>query len=299
MNKKSPILILLLALLLSASGCIQSQESETEKINAVVSILPQKEFVREVGKDKVNVQELIPPGASPATYNPKPSELASVENAKIYFRIGLLPFEEAHAETFRGLNPDMKIVSAFDVVELRHFGEWEEHGGEAEHGHDGKKIDPHIWLSPENAKKHVEQIYRSLAEIDPKNQKYYRKNADDYLVRLKALDRELKQNFSNIKTENIMVFHPSWGYLTDAYGLKQIAIEQSGKDPTAKGLAGLVGFAKENNVKVIFVQKQFSTQSAEALAAEIGAAVVQIDPLAENYLENLSKIGKEIAKRLS
>ncbi len=299
MNKKSVILILLLALFLATNGCIQNQKPETGKINIVVSILPQKEFVREVGKEKVEVQELIPPGSSPSTYNPKPSELANVERAKIYFRIGQLPFEKSHTETFRGLNPDMKIVSASDVVELRHFEGKKEHSHEKEHEHNGGAIDPHLWLSPENAKKHVEQIYQALAEIDPKNKDYYQKNANDYIAKLEALDQELKQEFSNIKTENLMVFHPAWGCLADAYGLKQIAIEQAGKDPTAEELAGLVDFAKENNVKVIFVQKQFGTQNAEALAAEVGAAVIQIDPLAENYLENMGKIGREIAKRLS
>jgi len=299
MKKTVAILILLTVLLLTASGCIQSQKSETGKINIVVSILPQKEFVKEVGKDKVTVQELIPPGASPATYNPKPSELANIEKAEIYFRIGQLPFEKAHTETFRSLNPDMRIVSASDVVELRHFEGREEHSHEEEHEHDEEEIDPHLWLSPENAKKQVEQIYQALAEIDPENKDYYRKNADDYIAKLEALDQELKQEFFDIKTENLMVFHPAWGYLADAYGLKQIAIEQSGKDPTAKELAGIVDFAKENNVKVIFVQKQVSMQNAEALAAEIGATVIQIDPLAENYLENMSKIGREIARRLS
>lgn len=299
MKKRVASIILLAALLLIASGCIQSQKSETGKINIVVSILPQKEFVKEVGKDKVAVQELIPPEASPVTYNPKPSELANVEKARIYFMIGQLPFEKAHIETIRGLNSDITVVKACDVVEVRHFESGKEQGHEEEREHEKKGVDPHLWLSPENAKEHVEQIYRTLAEIDPENQEYYRKNADDYITKLEALDQELKQKFFDIKTENLMVFHPAWGYLADAYGLKQIAIEKSGKDPTAEELAGLVDFAKENNVKVIFVQRQFSTQSAEAMATEVEAAVVQIDPLAENYLENMSKIGKEIAKSLS
>ena len=208
------------------------------------------------------------------------------ENAKIYFRIGLLPFEEVHTATFISLNSELKIVNASDVTELRYF----ETNGER---------DPHLWLAPENAKKHVEQIYQTLAEIDPKNKDYYRQNADDYLSKLEELDYELKQEFSNIKTKNLMVFHPAWGYLADAYSLKQIAIEQSGKDPTAEELTNLVDFAKENNIQIIFVQEQFSKQSAETLATEIGAIVIQLNPLAENYVENMHKIGQTIAEKLS
>ena len=309
--------VLLLAV--SFSGCSQvPSEQNDEKLNVVVSILPQKAFVNAVGGELVTVKELIPPGGSPATYEPKPSDLASVEKADLYFRIGHISFERSHAHKFAELNPKMKIVDTSVNVRLRYFGDGEEHTPaheeetgrgylihdeeeheeeNEEHIHEG--ADPHIWLSPIQVKKQVDIIAQTLAQQDPAHAETYNRNADDFKAQLDLLHSEIEAEFKELRTDKLMVFHPAWGYFADEYGLKQIAIEQSGKEPTAQELRHLIEEAKREEVKVIFIQSQFNKEIAESVAKEIGAVVVSIDPLSEDYINNLRSIAVTIAESMN
>ncbi|MBD3249829.1 hypothetical protein GF336_07315, partial [Candidatus Woesearchaeota archaeon] len=133
MRIKTSLVIGILILALFVVGCSQvAQEQKDDKLDVIVSILPQKAFVKAVGGDLVNVKELIPQGGSPATYEPKPSDLALVEKADIYFRVGHIPFEKSHIDKLAGLNPSMKVVDTSVNVDLRNFGEHEEHTHEEE-----------------------------------------------------------------------------------------------------------------------------------------------------------------------
>ncbi len=319
-NNIALVIVVLAAIALVAVVFFWPDSSESsgdniEDINAIVSILPQKEFVESVGGDHVSVKELIPPGSSPATYDLSPQDLAAIEEADIYFRIGHVPFEKANIDRIKSLNPDLVIIDTSESIPLRFFGEegghdqGEAHGGgvgehesedegEDKEAHHNEGADPHIWLSPNLVKLQVESIYVGLAEADPANANEYRANADTYIARLDSLDNELNAVFEGIGTNVLMVFHPAWGYFADAYGLEQIAIEQEGKEPTASQLQDLIDTARHEGVKVIFVQAQFDKSVAESITEEIGAVMIQIDPLAENYIENLESVGETISANL-
>lgn len=318
MKIKTLLVIGILILTLFVVGCSQvSQEQKDEKLDVVVSILPQKAFVKAVGGDLVNVKELIPPGGSPATYEPKPSDLALVEKADIYFRIGHIPFEKSHVDKFAGLNPDMKIFDTSVNVQLRHFGEDEEHTHEheeehheedaEEHEHEEEHeeehhqeaVDQHIWLSPMQVKKQIDVIAQTLSQEDPANADTYNSNAEQFKKELDDLHYEIESEFAELKTDKLMVFHPAWGYFADEYGLKQIAIEQSGKEPTAQELQHIIEEAKEEEIKVIFVQSQFNKDIAESIAEEVGAVVVSINPLSDDYINNLRNVATTIAESLN
>ena len=247
------------------------------EVNVVVSILPQIEFVKSVGKDKVSVSAMIPPGFSPATYEPSVEQLKKLSAADLYIRIGHIPFEKAQMKKLASLNPKMKVIDSSEGIEIY-------------------KGDPHIWLSPRLAKIQVENICQALVEIDPVNKDFYEKNKNDYLIKLDNLDLKLRDAFSEMKGKKILVFHPAFGYLARDYGFEQIAIEIEGKEPSAENLARIIDTAKKENIKTVFVQKQFSQKSAKAIAQQIGGNVVPLDPLAKDYIENLRRIGEEMGK---
>lgn len=260
-------------------------------INVIVSILPQKEFVSAVGGEHISVVELIPPGGSPATYDPSPQDLIAIEEADIYFRVGYIPFETSHIEAIQSTNPELIIVDTSKGINTRNI--------DGSEGHKQASTDPHIWLSPGLVKEQVENIYAGLSEFDPDNALEYRANADAYISRLEGLDKELSNAFSDLNSDVLMVFHPAWGYLADDYGLEQIAIESEGKDPSPGELQEIIELANEKNINVIFVQEQFDKSIAESVAEEIGAVVVQINPLAEDYITNMESIGEVISSYLS
>jgi len=323
MNLKTlPLLVLLtVGLSLFVSGCTGQNDSQTnestvqdvevagsnEPVTVAVSIVPQAEFVEKVGGDKVKTVVIIPPGADPHTYEPSPKEMGEVSKASMYVTVGVdMPFEEVWINRFKSINTGTLIVNSSNGIELRKLaahdhheeGGAEEHAEELETNNEETELDPHIWTSPANSKIMVENIYEGLAKTDPDNKTYYAQNRDAYLKELDALDARIREKLEGKKERNFMVYHPSWGYFAADYNLTMIPVEIEGKEPSAQDLAKVISLAKEKQVKVIFVQPQFSTRSAQSVAEEIGGEVVAVDPLAKDYVANMDNVSDIFARNL-
>jgi len=282
------------------TGCVEQEtEVNSVKINVMVSVLPQVDFVERIGGDQVQVSEMIPPGFSPATYEPSPDQIKKLQDADIYFRIGHIPFEKAQMSKLISINSEMEVVDTSVGIKLLTLAV-HHHEGEEEHEHEDKKEgdDPHIWLSPKLVKIQAEHIYNALVAYSPDNKQYFTDNYNQFIADLDQLDNTLVSAFAPIKGQTILVFHPAFGYLADAYGFHQEAIEIEGKDPTPVELQRIISEARADNAKVVFVQAQFSTKSAEAVANEISGVVVQIDPLAPDYFANLESMAEIIVDAL-
>ncbi len=264
--------------------------SDAGKLQVFVSILPQKYFVERIGGEHVQVSVMVGPGQSPATYEPRPRQMAGLVSARLFYRIGVA-FEEVWMERISAANPGMQLLDARDGLVLR---EMEPAGG---HHHDHDQLpqakghpDPHIWLSPIMVRAMAGRLRDTLIRLDPSNQASYRANYQAFADDLEALTREIKNRLADLKQRSFMVFHPSWGYFADEFGLRQIPIESEGKEPGARTLVRLIEQARTKDISVIFVQRQFSQAPARGLAEAIGARVVAIDPLAEDYLVNLRRV---------
>jgi len=215
----------------NTSHCCQTSQ---EKLIVMVSILPQADFVEQVGGDKVEVIVMISPGASPATYEPTASQLKAVSSAKMYAKVGSgLPFEEVWLDKIGSANPDMLLVDTSEGITL--IAMEEHHHDEEISGDDSDKrgMDPHIWLSPGNAKILVQNICDGLVLIDPANKTYYEQNKEHYIHDLEALHLDINESLSGFENRTFMVFHPSWGYFARDYNLTMIAVETEGKEPSA------------------------------------------------------------------
>ena len=138
----------------------------------------------------------------------------------------------------------------------------------------------------------VEAIRDALTAADPQNADTYRKNAEEYLQKLAEVDKKLTDVLAQAKAKSFIIMHPSMGYFADDYGLTQVSIEKEGKQATAEHLKAVIDYAKENNIKVVFYQKEFDNNQAKTIAAEIGGEVMELEPLAPNYLENLEKLSE-------
>jgi zinc transport system substrate-binding protein len=270
-----------------------------------VSILPQKFFVQQIGKELVDVEVMVQPGASPATYEPKPKQMAALSRARIYFSIGV-PFENAWLRKISATNPEMKVVHTDQGITkipmAAHHDEEDGSRHEDRHSRDQHAhgtLDPHIWLSPSLVKIQAQTILEALQEIDPEHAGIYEDNFRQFVSAVDALDTRLKAVFAAKDGMRFMVFHPSWGYFAEAYGLQQIPIEVEGKNPKPAQLKALIEHARENKISVVFVQPQFSTKSAELIAREIGGQVVFADPLAENWLDNLYDVASKFKAALN
>ena len=263
-------------------------------INAIVSILPEQTFVKAIGGDKVNVSLMVLPGNSPHTYEPKPSQMIDIAKADLYFAIDV-EFEHVWLPKFKNLNEKMQVVDVADGITKMHMAK--AHGGHHDgHNHAEESLDPHIWTAPSNVKIIVQNIYKALAKQDPSNESYYKSNLNVFLSEIEKTDTQIKEILSTLKeNRNFMVFHPSWGYFAKAYDLEQIAVEVEGKSPKPRELVNLIKEAKEEKVKAIFTQPEFSDSTAKIIAKELNIPVVKVSPLSKEWSQNLLKIAKHIA----
>lgn len=299
-------MFLIIVMLIIASG----SAFPADKIIVYVSIIPQKYFVEQIGGELVHVHAMVQPGASPATYEPKPKQMAAISKTQVYLAIGV-PFENIWLKKFVAANPKMKVVSTHHGIKKipmlaahsheRYNGQHSKVGQtktveneKNHHGHDGS--DPHIWLSPPLVKVQAKAILTALKGIDPMHGNVYEANYEQFVSRITQLDDQLKQTFSKKIGLEFMVFHPAWGYFAQAYGLKQIPIEIEGKTPKPAQLKALIEHAKERNIKVIFVQPQFSAKSATLIAKAIGGQVAFADPLAKDWVGNLQQVAHKFKK---
>ena len=261
-------------------------------VPVAVSILPEKTFVHKIAGDLADVTVMVPPGSSPENYDPKPSQMKRLGQAKIYFAIGV-PFERAWLPRFQALNPQMKIVDITQEIQkvpmISHH-----HSQFSILNSQSQTLDPHVWLSPPLVKTIARNIAQALEEVDPKHRQIYEKNLTRFIKKIDQTDKTLKEILTPCKGAAMMVFHPSWGYFARTYGLRQIPIEIEGKSPKPRTLARLIEEAKEEGVRTLFVQPEFSKRSAEIIARSIGATIVEADPLAPDWSRNLLNIARQI-----
>ncbi len=260
-----------------------------------VSILPQKYFVEKIGRDKVKVDVLVKPGKSPATYAPSPDQIKKLGMSDIYFKIGV-PFENGILNRIKEMDKTNIIDTNKDVV-LRDMTQ-HSHTQKPNHNTHAAGKDPHTWMNPMIVKRQSRTIFQTLSKFDPDSREYYKKNYLKFIKNLDKLDKRLHTILNELKGENLFVFHPFLGYFTDAYGLKQIAIETMGKAPRGKELSRIIKLAKKEKIKRIFVQPQFDKNAANKIASVINGTVISIDPLAYNYLDNMENIAQTIAREL-
>ena len=273
------------------------------KPELTVNILPQKYFVEKIVKDKFNINVMVKPGVSPHNFEPKPSQMKSLVASKAFFLIGDSS-EKAWLEKFKQNAKNTLFVDTTVGIEkmemIAHDHEENEthgHHGDHEHeeAHEHSGLDPHIWLEPTLVKIQAKNIYEAMLKIDSTNSDFYKTNYEEFLKELDSLDQDIKTLLSPHKDKAFMVFHPSWGYFAKRYEIEQISIEIQGKEPKPNELVKLIEEAKKHDIKIIFVSPQFSQKSAQAISKNIGANVVAIDPLSDDWQKNLLKVASEIA----
>jgi zinc transport system substrate-binding protein len=262
------------------------------KINVAVTILPQKYFVSRIGGKRVLVQVAIPPGQSPELYSPSAKQLSRLGRANLYFSIEV-PSERSILPKIRANFPNVTIVeTSTGLLNLKSAEHHHSHGPEH---HEAEVLDPHTWLSPSNVLKQSEIISNALISADPEGEALYQENFVALRNDLLELDLWLKNLLKPHSGQSFIVFHPAYGYFAREYGLKQIAIEHQGKEPSAKQLARVFAQAHREGARMVFVQPQFSSQLAKKTAENLGLTVVELDPLQEDYMGNMRLIGRTLA----
>ncbi len=259
------------------------------KIDVFVSIPPQKWLCEQLGQERVITHLLIAKGQEPHAFEPSPRQIQSLSGSSLFFTVGLVFEQELIRRLITG-SPDLQIVDTSKNIDKIPM----DAGG---HGHN-VTLDPHVWLSPQNLKSMAAVMAAALVEQDPSHESFYEKNLWLLNDLFDDLDQKIAKELAPYHDASFFVFHPAFGYFAHRYHLKQVAVETGGKSPTPKQLFALIGKARADGVKVIFVQPQFDPRSVASVAQGIGGKVVPLDSLAENVVENMESMAVSVANAL-
>lgn len=264
-------LVLLCALASWMAACGRTREPVTPAsgLRVVASIPPIADFARQVGGDRVQVETLVPAGASPHTYEPTPAQLRAVVLARVLVLNGVGLEFWADKVISSADNADLAIVTVSDGMKII-AGDADEPGG-----------NPHTWLNPVNAMLQVEKIRDVFIQADPGGAGAYRANAEKYLEQLRVLDGEIRAEVAGFSSRQFIAFHSAWSYFAGEYGLEEAAvIERSpGRDASPSEIAEIIMKAREIKARAIFAEPQFSARAAETIADECEARVLFLNPL--------------------
>jgi len=236
------------------------------KIEIIASSFPVYDFARQVGKDRVNVRMLLPPGVEAHSFEPRPRDISRIESADIFIYTNDI-MEPWARRISRGMQKkDSRVIDAGrDAVYIAASGE------EKEHFHSGGK-DPHIWLDFSNVRIMVNAIADGLIAADPAGKAYYAGNAEAFNRKITALDESYTRALS--KCEHSVFIHCghfAFNYLTARYGLEYISPYKGFNpeaEPTPRNLAELVDAIRARKVKYIYYEELLSPKLAEVIANE-------------------------------
>ena len=269
------------------SGCGNTTQ-KSEKPILTVTLEPLRYFTEAIAGNNYEVVSMVPKGSSPESYDPTPQQLVNLSKSQAYFRIGYIGFEQAWMKKLEANCPNMEVYNTSKGIDLiRDKGHW--HG---DHFHEGG-VEPHVWNSTQNALIIADNIYQALCELDSTHQ-------EDYQKRLDVLKQTIRQTDANVRTllekadSTFLIYHPALSYFARDYGLKQVSIEEGGKEPSPAQLKALIETCRNENVHTIFVQQEFDQRNAQLIANELGVNIVSINPLSYDWVKEMIRIAEAL-----
>ena len=277
MNKD--IFSLLIAGFLSAC----SPQTASQEKTLYVSILPIRSLVKEIVGEDFRIEVLVPPGASPETFEPTPRQFIGLNEAQLVFNVGLLEFETALLDKIEDRTKIVDLSRGIVRIEgsCAHAGR---NGSDHAHG-----VDPHVWTSPRALQRMAENAYEAIHARWPDSAKYTTNHAR-LQEELRQLDLRTAEKIARSGIRYFIIYHPALTYYARDYGLRQEAVEADGKEPSAKRLTALIRQARKDGIGRILYQSQFPVSVVETIARDIGAECTEIDPLREDAIANIDSI---------
>ncbi|MBN1532412.1 MAG: zinc ABC transporter substrate-binding protein [Spirochaetes bacterium] len=250
-----------------------------------VSILPQRYLLERIAGDRFHIAVMIPAGYSPESSEVTPGQMKEIARAVIYFRVGPIPFERSRMAGFIQANPAMIVTDTSRGIPLIE-GDGSHHGG----------ADPHVWVSPKSGRIMARHMMETLIAFDPGSRKLYERNFRALAADIDRLDRRLAETLRPCRGGRFIVYHPAWAYLARDYGLVQVPVEHQGKSPAPSRIGDIIRLARSEGIRTVFVQRQSPTDTAEAIAGDIGGTLVTLDPLSPDWPGEMERAAAAIAK---
>lgn len=286
MNSYKVSLVALLLATLALTSCRNETASSREVI--VASIAPVKYIVEQIVGDDIPIEVLVPAGVSPETFDPSPKQLIEINEARAIMSVGLIDFEKS---ILKRLGDKSRLIDLSAGVELLAGSCSHDHSGT--HHHHDHGVDPHIWTSPRELEVMALNCYNAIANLYP-DSLHYKENYITLQSRLKRLDLDISAQLIASDIKSFVIYHPAYTYFARAYGIEQVAVEEDGKDPSARRLGEIIDLAREQRIHGVLYQTQFPSSEVAVIAQDIGVEAVAVDPLAENIIEHIEEFANII-----
>ena len=273
----------LIAIILLVMGGCKNSEPKTQVVS--VSIMPLEYFIDQLTGDDLEINVMVPEGASHGTYSPSARQMQKLSDSDLYFRFGYLGYEQAFIRRLEEMNPELREIDLSAEVDLIR-GEPIVHG---DHVHEGG-VDPHVWMSPRIMLSLLPVMRDALIEFYPQFREAIEGNYPRLLAEVKSVHDEMNEVSQSMNQKRFMIFHPALTYLARDYGLEQVSIEHEGKEPSPAQLGQLISKANAENIPVIFIQEEYDQRNAELVASETGAQLVRINPLAYDWMSQMNHL---------
>lgn len=263
---------------------------EAQQVPTVlVSIAPYKLFIEKIAGDTVNVNLMVPAGASAHTYEPTPKQMMAAAQAVAWFCLGE-SFEARAIPSLKAYNPKMAIIDLRQGVDMIKADPLT--GCCCCHAN---SQDLHIWLSARQMETQAHTITSALIQLFPQYAECYQKGFLELIKELKALDNEITTLLGPLKNRLILVSHPAYAYFCRDYKLRQLSIEFEGKDPTPLQLTNILNQARQAKIRKVYIQRQYNNKGARLFANELGADIVMLDPYSESYFDSMLEIAHQFS----
>ncbi|MGB9859331.1 MAG: metal ABC transporter substrate-binding protein [Moorellaceae bacterium] len=316
-RKKASLLFLIIAIivipvLLLATGCSPTEspsrkevaDSQPAPLKIAATIMPLADTARQIGGEKVEVVTVLPPGASPHTYEPTPAQLKALAGSRLILKVGA-NLDDWIAGAAASSAPGAKVLTVSEGLEL--LPEEEEHlppaspahqPGETGREEKGPAFNPHIWLDPVLMRDHVAPaVAQALAELEPAAADYFMAHLKQWQDKLTQLDAAIRSALAGVPQRTFISFHPAWTYFARRYNLVELeAVEEiPGQEPTAGHLAQLIQKARVQGRPPLLLEPQFSPQAAQVIAQEYGGRLYTVDPVGTNFSSYLDLMYHNLA----
>ena len=275
---KNSASFLLLVFGIVLCGCTQSRQGIKQTIT--VTIEPLRYFTEAIAGDKFEVNAMVPKGGNPETYEPTVQQMMALGGSALYIKVGSIGFEHTWMNKLQDNAPHTIIIDSSEGIVPRESSEGIN--------------DPHTWMSCQNAVIIARNIYRALAQINKQDSLYFKANLEALITKIRDTDTAIREKLTKEKSTAFLIYHPVLTYFAKEYGLKQIQIEDEGREPSALQLAYTIGEAKKCRVKVLFLQKEFANSNSEIVAHAVGTQVVNINPLSYHWADQMIFIAKSL-----
>ena len=275
---KNSASFLLLVFGIVLCGCTQSRQGIKQTIT--VTIEPLRYFTEAIVGDKFEVNTMVPKDGNPETYEPTVQQMMALGGSDLYIKVGSIGFEHTWMNKLQDNAPHTIIVDSSEGIVPRESSEGIN--------------DPHTWMSCQNAVIIARNIYRALAQINKQDSLYFKANLEALITKIRDTDTAIREKLTKEKSTAFLIYHPVLTYFAKEYGLKQIHIEDEGREPSALQLAYTIGEAKKCRVKVLFLQKEFANSNSEIVAHAVGTQVVNINPLSYHWADQMIFIAKSL-----